>query len=276
MKPSPHIVVDGGGNPGPPVVLCYGLGGKWFDWDDVARVLAADRTVVRYDRPGYDLGAPSEMRPTVHGEADRVRDVLDALELPGPAVVVGHSLGGFYAEGFARLYPDRTAGVLLLDASTALYPYRVIPTRWRVSMARRAARAVNALGVQRLLGTSVRRVLNHSIPPDGITLTTRYRMERVYRHPAFLEATLVENASYPAMSLELAALRRTAPLPPVPVIVAAAHTERPTPWGWIWLREQQWLAQRLTARFEVIRPAHHHAMIDQPHRVATLIREISG
>lgn len=65
--------------------------------------------------------------PTVRGEAQRIRDVLDTLGLTGPAVVVGHSIAGFYAEGFARLFPDRAAGMLLLDSSAEKEPKRLFP-----------------------------------------------------------------------------------------------------------------------------------------------------
>src|SRR3546814_12829306 len=70
-------------------VLCGGLAGNWFDWDDCARHLQSDHTVVRFDRPGFGLSEPTSEVPTVRGEAQRIRDVLDTLGLTGPAVVLG-------------------------------------------------------------------------------------------------------------------------------------------------------------------------------------------
>lgn len=46
-----HVLAEGDG---PVVVLCGGLAGNWFDWDDCARHLQSDHTVVRFDRPGFD------------------------------------------------------------------------------------------------------------------------------------------------------------------------------------------------------------------------------
>nr|WP_241032287.1 alpha/beta hydrolase [Rhodococcus pseudokoreensis] len=267
-----HVVVDGDG---PPVVLYGGLGGNWFDWDDVVEQLSGTCLVVRIDRPGYGLSPPSGDRPSARGEADRIADVLDALRVTTPAVLVGHSLGGIYVEAFARLYPERTGGVILLDATVTTRPHRVIPTRWRVTAGRRVARAASAAGLQKLLGPTVRRILNHSTPPDGLAPDTRRWVERIYREPAYLESSIVENASYPALAQELAALRDTTTIT-APIVVAAAHTGRPTPWGSAWIRTQKQFAHFLGARFRVVRPAHHHAMIDQPGQIAALVRQLAS
>lgn len=277
-----HTVVKGGG---PTVVLCGGLGGNWFDWDDVTRILSPFHTVVNFDRPGFGLSEPFPQgrTPTVTAEAERILGVLDALELAEPAVVVGHSLAGFYAEAFARLYPGRTAGVLLLDSSAERDPWAVIPRSLRIRTAQVLATSISKTGLQRLLGPTVRRVLNQSIPPDGIPIETYDWIEQIYSTPSYLEAALIEDFVYPDMAAELNAIRRRTSLPGqersdhfghCPVTVAAAHTGRPTPWGRAWLNKQQRLAQYLDAKFTVVRDAHHHAMIDQPAEVAGLIAEL--
>ncbi|WP_306330541.1 alpha/beta fold hydrolase, partial [Streptomyces venezuelae] len=114
-----HVLVDGSG---PVCVLTAGLGLSWFDWDPVVPLIAPHRTVVRFDRPGHGLSQPAAGPPTAAGEAHRIAALLDALELPGPATVVGHSIAGFHAEAFARLHPDRTAALLLVDSSVEEHP----------------------------------------------------------------------------------------------------------------------------------------------------------
>lgn len=268
-----HVVVEGGG---PTVVLCGGLGGNWFDWDDVTRILGPFHAVVNFDRPGFGLSEPFPHgdTPSVSAEADRILGVLDALELTAPAVVVGHSLAGFYAEAFARLYPDRTAGVLLLDSSAERDPWAVIPRQVRVRAAYALATVLTRSGLQRLLGTTVRKILNQSIPPDGIPIETYDWIEQVYNAPSYLEAALIEDFVYPDMAAELNTIRRRTSVADLPITVAAAHTGRPTPWGRAWLSKQQRLADYLDAKFTVVRDAHHHAMIDQPAEVAGLIAEL--
>src|SRR4051794_34852389 len=59
-----HVVVDGPRGPttGPVVVFANGLGGAWFDWDRVVRLLPPDITAVRLDRPGLGwTPGPSSM-----------------------------------------------------------------------------------------------------------------------------------------------------------------------------------------------------------------------
>ena len=286
-----HVVRrDRSSQNGPVVVLCGGLGSNWFDWDDCAHILSASHTVVVFDRPGFGLSEPlaEGQTPTVRAEADRILGVLDALGLTGPAVVVGHSIAGFYVEAFARLHPERTAGLLLLDSSVErepwwsiprpLIPRPLIPRRWRLGLAPRLADGLSRSGMQRLFGPTVRRVLNHSIPPDGVPIETVDWVDRIYRRPSYLAAALVENVVYADMAAELNALRCDMPMVGrggvAPVTVAAAHTGHPTPWGHAWLAKQLRLAEYLGAHFTVISPAHHHAMIDQPAQVAALISEL--
>lgn len=122
-----HVVVEGRG---PVCVLSAGLAMAWFDWDAVAGLLAASgRTVVRFDRPGHGLSGPAAEPPTTAGEAHRIAGLLDVLGFTGPVTVVGHSIAAFHAEAFARLYPRRTAALVLLDGSVEEDPVRCCPPR---------------------------------------------------------------------------------------------------------------------------------------------------
>lgn len=46
-----------------------------------------------------------------------LRELLEAAQLKPPYVLVAHSLGGLYANLFARLHPAEVAGVLFLEAT---------------------------------------------------------------------------------------------------------------------------------------------------------------
>jgi pimeloyl-ACP methyl ester carboxylesterase len=46
-----------------------------------------------------------------------LRELMDAAQLAPPYVLVGHSLGGLYANLFARLHPGEVAAVLFLEAT---------------------------------------------------------------------------------------------------------------------------------------------------------------
>jgi len=49
-------------------------------------------------------------------------DILRALTLPPPYVLVAHSIAGLYAQAFAKDYPQETAGMVLVDATSPLEP----------------------------------------------------------------------------------------------------------------------------------------------------------
>lgn len=269
-----HVLVEGGG---PAVVLCGGLAGNWFDWDDCARNLSRDHTVVRFDRPGFGLSEPSFEIPTVRGEAQRIADVLDAVRITEPAVAVGHSIAGFYAEGFARLFPERAAGILLLDSSAEKNPKRIIPRHLLLAASHAAATSLSTTGLQRLLGTTTRKLLNQSVPPAGPSHTMAEWIRHIYREPHYLEAAMIEYVAYTDMAMELNKLRESEDhrLPDIDISVVAAHTGHSSPWSASWMAKQQRLATYLGGRFHVLRPAHHHAMIDQPDQLADLIRSIT-
>ncbi len=73
------------------VVLVHGAWHGAWCWERVVDLLrSAGISVVPVDLPGH--GADPGPLLDLHGDATRVREILDALE--GPAVLVGHSYGG--------------------------------------------------------------------------------------------------------------------------------------------------------------------------------------
>ncbi|MFE9041161.1 alpha/beta fold hydrolase [Streptomyces sp. NPDC007818] len=250
-----HVAVDG---EGPVCVLSAGLGLGWFDWDPVVPLLAPHRTVVRFDRPGHGLTQGTTAPPTLAGEADRIAALLDALRLPGPATVVGHSIAGFHAEGFARLHPHRTAGLVLVDSSVEEHP-RPGLLDWTVP----AGTALTALGLPAALGPALRRLALRPDPAPPAEVRRVYRSSRVWR------GALRENARYGSVAAELDALRRTHPLPPAaPVTVLAAPDGSAR-----WEHRPRALARRLGARYEAAVPSGHLVMRDAPDTVARVVLE---
>jgi pimeloyl-ACP methyl ester carboxylesterase len=48
--------------------------------------------------------------------ATRLEALVAAEEGDAPVILAGHSNGGLYVEAFARMWPERTAGLVLVDA----------------------------------------------------------------------------------------------------------------------------------------------------------------
>ncbi|MBT2292954.1 alpha/beta hydrolase [Paenibacillus albidus] len=109
-----HINKRGSGSP--TILLEAGSGETSLSWRDIPDQLAEFATVVSYDRAGY---AWSEKAGTERTGANIVKELHTALEkegIPGPYLVVGHSLGGMYARLFTQTYPEEVTGLVLVDA----------------------------------------------------------------------------------------------------------------------------------------------------------------
>lgn len=111
----PHVRVEVDGH-GPHVVLVPGLASGPSTWAETVPALGG-YTVHRVTVAGF-AGVPRVEADSAGGMLDAVRDELAAYvaALDGPAVVVGHSLGGFIAIRVAALQPAGLAGVVVVDA----------------------------------------------------------------------------------------------------------------------------------------------------------------
>ena len=105
------------GHGGPAVVIEPSFGGWAGDWRAIAEPLASDTTVVTYDRAPYGESGRARDRRTPGDIAADLHAALAALDITGPVVLVGHSLGGMYVRKYAALYPAGVAGMVLVESS---------------------------------------------------------------------------------------------------------------------------------------------------------------
>lgn len=104
---------------GPTIVLAAGAGQDSRTWEPLLDELSALGRVVTFDRPGLGRSPPVAGARTPTVIAREIRALVAALDLPGPIVFVGHSMGGIHALRYADEYPEAVAGVVLLDAPPA-------------------------------------------------------------------------------------------------------------------------------------------------------------
>jgi pimeloyl-ACP methyl ester carboxylesterase len=99
-------------------VLESGGAAELSSWESVPDSIAArtGATVVTYDRAGFGGSAlgPDDLTPDA--QVEDLREALNALEIPTPRVLVGHSYGGLMAMRHAARHPGEVAGVILVDA----------------------------------------------------------------------------------------------------------------------------------------------------------------
>jgi pimeloyl-ACP methyl ester carboxylesterase len=105
------------GEVGPAVILEAGAGAFSLDWHLVQTKVAQFAQVCSYDRAGHawsELGPrPRTMKQAVY---DLHRLLLKA-GIPGPYLLVGHSLGGVLVRVYASQYPEDVAGLVLVDTA---------------------------------------------------------------------------------------------------------------------------------------------------------------
>lgn len=109
-----HVIKRG--DTGPVVLMEAGSGETSLSWRDIPAALSENATVVTYDRAGYAWSEPSPNPRTGATIIAELRSALRVSGVPGPYLLVGHSLGGMYMREFAQLYPAEVAGLVLIDA----------------------------------------------------------------------------------------------------------------------------------------------------------------
>jgi pimeloyl-ACP methyl ester carboxylesterase len=118
VRTGPHeLEVTVCGHGGPTVVVEPMLGGRAESWRDIAQALADDTTVVTYDRAPYGASSAARDHRTPENIARDLNGLLDALNITGPLILVGHSAGGVYVRAFATRDRDRIAGMVLVESS---------------------------------------------------------------------------------------------------------------------------------------------------------------
>jgi pimeloyl-ACP methyl ester carboxylesterase len=109
-----HINCTGTGSP--TVVIVSGLGDWSTSWGVVQPEVAKTTRVCTYDRAGLGWSDVSSLTSDAEQFANELHTLLQNAHVPGPYVMVGHSLGGFIARIFAHDYPSEVAGVVLIDS----------------------------------------------------------------------------------------------------------------------------------------------------------------
>jgi pimeloyl-ACP methyl ester carboxylesterase len=112
-----HINLACLGEGGPVVILDPGLGLPSMVWSKLQPLLAQHRKVCAIDRPGYGFSDPGPLPRTALRTAQDFEAALKAAGLKPPFVFVAHSRGGYDARLFAHLYPQQTAGLVLVDVN---------------------------------------------------------------------------------------------------------------------------------------------------------------
>jgi pimeloyl-ACP methyl ester carboxylesterase len=150
-----HVVANGDAS-APPVLLLHGITSSHRTWDWLVPELAGRFRVLRLDFRGHGR---SDRAPDAYTPDDYVSDAVAVLEqVAGPAVVIGHSLGGATTAALTQQRPDLIVGALMED-----------PPLGATSLGEAITLEGNALlDAFRLMRESIPRIQEAEIPLDTL------------------------------------------------------------------------------------------------------------
>jgi pimeloyl-ACP methyl ester carboxylesterase len=112
-----NIYIDDGGNGSVPVVFIHSLAGNTQQWSAQLSHVRTTRRAVALDLRGHGQSlSPENGDYAIESMAQDIQTVVDQLGIE-KFILVGHSMGGSVAGAYAGAYPQRVAGLLLVDPS---------------------------------------------------------------------------------------------------------------------------------------------------------------
>ena len=110
-----RLLLHRSGSGSPAVVFLAGGGAVGLDYLNVQERAARLTTSAVYDRAGTGWSDRVELPRSSAEVTSELRELLRTAGVPAPYLLVGHSLGGFYARHYAHRFPGEVAGLVLLD-----------------------------------------------------------------------------------------------------------------------------------------------------------------
>lgn len=108
-----HFLDKGAGDP--PVIFITGSGSWLEHFDSVQTIIAQSNRTISYDKPGIGKSEMIYEPRTLENMTYHLRQILDERKVNQPVILVGHSLGGMIARYFEIKFPNRVAGMVLID-----------------------------------------------------------------------------------------------------------------------------------------------------------------
>lgn len=106
---------------GTPLVLLHGFPLDHHLWDEVTPLLVDTFELIIPDLRGFGKSSTVDSFYTMEDYASDIAALLDHLGIQ-KAAIAGHSMGGYVALAFARLYPERVSGLGLISSQVLADP----------------------------------------------------------------------------------------------------------------------------------------------------------
>ncbi|WP_287128521.1 alpha/beta fold hydrolase [Candidatus Cyanaurora vandensis] len=180
-----HYLQAGLEHSGTPILLIHGCGVSSSHWQKNITELALHRPVFALDLLGFGRSAKPNL--VYNGELwrDQLREFCEQI-IGGPAVVVGHSLGGYAALILAADYPEWVEGLVLVN-SAGFFAEDYCPDSWKQFFAQ--------IGKNMCRHPVVSRLLFHLMRQPSFIRRT---LLKVYHDPSAVTEQLVEDIHRPS------------------------------------------------------------------------------
>jgi pimeloyl-ACP methyl ester carboxylesterase len=248
-----HIHCTGAGSL--TVVIDAGWGDWSLTWSRVQSDVAKTTRVCSYDRAGMGYSEAGPLPRDAEQFAAELHRLLDQAGIPGPFVLVGHSLGGLTVRVFADEYPAEVAGVVLIDSMSPEQARE--PAAEATSQTDSQSRAPSLpsllarIGLVRLFAGPLGFI--HDLPPGAKEASTAFAVT-----PRSIQAWVDEGRGIPASLAQAGAVKSFGDLPLI--VLSRGLDQEPD-----WQRMQAELLQLSSNSQQLIADkSAHNIELDQP------------
>jgi pimeloyl-ACP methyl ester carboxylesterase len=276
---------------GPTVVFEAGISGSSLSWANVQPLVAEFANAVAYDRAGLGWSAGALTPRTVAHMVGELAAGLEVLGVSRPYLLVGHSFGGLLVQTFAHTYPERTAGVVMVDPVTqagwvSASPEQLGRIRMGARLSRRGA-VLAQIGIVRMAllllmsgGKGAAQTVSRASSGKANSLIERLVGE-VQKLPKKLHPVVAAHWSraraFKAMAAHLECLpatARTAVTMPVPRNIPLAILSAETATAEEVAEREEWVSANQFGRHIQVARCGHWLQLDRPDLVADVVREM--
>jgi len=258
-----HINCTGTGSP--TVVIDAGLGDWSTSWGGYVQPEVAKTTrVCTYDRAGMGWSEEGPLPRDAEQFAKELHTLLQNANIPGPYVMVGHSLGGLPVHVFVHEYASEIAGVVLIESMNPRQ-FTQSPTEAQSQSESRSQpfslqAALARFGVIRLL------VKLPGIAPSVPANEEAYYP--LYIRPQSFQTTTNESQGMPAAGAQAAAVKSFADLP---LIVLTAKLNNTPAW-----QERQTELLQLSSNSQQLfaENSGHNIQVEEPNAAVAAILQM--
>ena len=117
-----HYVKKGEGKP--TVIFESGLGDNSNTWSLIQEIVSKTTTTISYDRLGLGFSSSTKNPRTIENLVLELNQFLTTNNIEEPYILVGHSIGGLIIRKYQHDYPEKIAGLILVDPTDEFFHER--------------------------------------------------------------------------------------------------------------------------------------------------------